>query len=120
MLLVESVIEAAARAAHEANRAYCVALGDDSQVDWNSAPEWQKTSFRNGVIGVAGGNGPEQSHESWLAEKTATGWKWGPVKNPELKEHPCFLPYAELPPAQKSKDAIFVGVVRSVLQAFGA
>ena len=113
-----SAIEAAARAAHEANRAYCLAIGDASQLDWDEAPEWQKASARSGVLGVLAGNGPEQSHESWLKEKAATGWKFGPVKDPEKKEHPCFLPYAELPPAQKQKDGIFVGVVRAVLGAF--
>jgi hypothetical protein len=30
-----SVSEAAARAAHEANRAYCLALGDTSQPAWD-------------------------------------------------------------------------------------
>lgn len=110
-------IEAAARAAHEANRAYCLALGDTSQTRWEEAPVWQKASARNGVIGVLNGNGPEQSHESWLVEKAATGWKYGPEKNVELKEHPCFVPYSELPPAQKAKDGIFVSVVRAVSHA---
>lgn len=110
-------IEAAARAAHEANRAYCIALGDDSQKPWEDAPEWQRTSASNGVLGVIGGNGPEQSHESWLAEKAATGWKYGATKDPDKKEHPCFVPYAELPAAQKAKDAVFVTVVRVMLTA---
>ena len=105
-------IEACARAAHEANRAYCLALGDTSQPPWDAAPEWQKSSARNGVAGALAGATPEQSHESWLAEKKATGWKYGPVKNPDAKEHPCFVPYAELPPAQRAKDAIFTTVVR--------
>lgn len=63
------------------------------------------------------GNGPEQSHESWLKEKADTGWKYGPVKDPEKKEHPCFVPYSELSEAQKKKDEIFVGVVRLVARA---
>lgn len=110
-------IEAAARAAHEANRAYCIALGDHSQVAWDGCPEWQRSSAINGVLGVMAGNGPRESHESWLAEKEATGWKYGPVKDPEKKEHPCFVPYDELPPAQKRKDGIFVSVVSLILEA---
>lgn len=110
----EVKIEACARAAHEANRAYCLALGDTSQPAWEDAPEWQRSSARNGVRGALAGSTPEQSHESWLAEKAATGWKYGPVKNPEGKEHPCFVPYAELPPAQRAKDSIFTTVVRAV------
>jgi hypothetical protein len=110
-------IEAAAQAAHEANRAYCIAIGDTSQTSWEDAPEWQRSSAVNGVRGVIEGNGPEQSHESWLREKIETGWSYGPVKDAGKKEHPCFVPYAELPPAQKAKDAIFVTVVRTVLGA---
>ena len=110
----EKTIEACSRAAHEANRAYCLALGDLSQPSWEDAPEWQKSSARNGVKGALSGNTPEQSHESWLAEKKATGWAYGPVKDPEAKLHPCFVPYSELPSAQRAKDSIFITVVRVV------
>lgn len=110
-------LESCARAAHEANRAYCIAIGDTSQPSWDDAPEWQRTSALNGVRGVLDGNTPEQSHESWLAEKAATGWRYGPVKDPDRKEHPCFVPYAELPPAQQAKDAVYVAVVRAMAEA---
>lgn len=116
-------IEACAHAAHEANRAYCRAIGDTSQPSWDEAPEWQRSSAINGVTGVIAGNSPRESHESWLKEKRETGWKWGALKNPEMKEHPCFVPYDELPDAQKAKDAIYVAVVRAVgapLGLFGA
>lgn len=63
------------------------------------------------------GNTPEQSHESWLAEKRAAGWKYGPVKDAGKKEHPCFVPYAELPAAQRVKDEIFVAVAKAVYEA---
>jgi hypothetical protein len=116
----DRVIEACARAAHEVNRAYCLALGDESQPPWESAPEWQKSSARNGVAGAIAGNTPEQSHQSWLDEKAANGWKYGPVKDPEKKEHPCFVPYAELPASQRAKDALFVSAVRCVAAALGA
>jgi hypothetical protein len=112
-------LEACARGAHEMNRAYCLALGDTSQPSWEEAPDWQKTSARNGVHGAISGNTPEQSHESWLAEKKADGWKYGPVKNPETKEHPCFVPYEHLPSGQKAKDALFVATVRAMATALG-
>lgn len=107
-------IEACARAAHEANRAYCIALGDTSQSSWEEAPEWQRASARNGVAGALAGATPEQSHESWLAEKKATGWAYGPTKDPVAKLHPCFVPYADLPRSQRNKDAIFTTVVRAM------
>lgn len=117
--LPQCAIEAAAQAAHEANRAYCIAIGDLSQPAWEVAPDWQKISARKGVLGVYQGNGPKESHEGWLQEKRDTGWKHGPVKDPERKEHPCMLPYDELPAAQKKKDEIFISVVNAVLIALG-
>lgn len=112
-------IQAAARTAHEANRAYCIALGDDSQLPWEDAQPWQRSSALNGVAGVLDGNTPEESHKSWLTEKERAGWKFGPVKNPEKKEHPCFVPYAELPPEQQKKDALFCNTVLTVMGVFG-
>ena len=45
-------LEAAAHASHEANRAYCLSLGDKSQRPWDAAPDWQKASARDGVLAV--------------------------------------------------------------------
>jgi hypothetical protein len=101
------------------NRSYCIGLGDISQLLWPETPEWQKTSCLKGVEGVLGGNGPEQSHNSWLEEKLATGWKYRPVKDPEKKEHPCFLSYDELPTAQRFKNTLFVTTVRGILSHYG-
>lgn len=118
---IERWIEATAAVCHAVNRAYCDSQGDHSQLSWDDAPEWQRASAIKGVrFAVENPEAkPSDSHESWLAEKVADGWKFGPVKNPELKEHPCFVPYDELPPAQKAKDYLFLGVVRALLPDFG-
>jgi hypothetical protein len=109
-------VQAIAKVCHEANRAYCAGLGDNSQPAWNDAPEWQKQSAINGVNHAltAPAAAPSDSHESWLAEKRAAGWKYGPVKDPEKKEHPCFVPYEQLPDEQKRKDTLFLAVVRAL------
>lgn len=101
---------------HEVNRAYCTALGDASQVPWAEAPEWQQQSALNGVLYHLNNpdSSPADSHASWLKEKTADGWKYGPVKDPEKKEHPCFVSYDELPREQQAKDYMFLAVVRSL------
>lgn len=115
----DKTTEACARAAYEANRAYCIAIGDSSHGPWETAPTWQTESTKLGVPGVLAGRTPEQSHEGWLALKRAEGWKYGPVKDPVKKEHPCFLPYAELPAAQRAKDEIYIAVVKAVAAALG-
>lgn len=111
------VIIACARAAHEANRAYCETFGDHSQPSWEDAPEWQRLSAMNGVAGVLAGNTPEQSHHSWMKEKIDTGWTYGATKDPEKKTHPCMVPYEDLPPQQQKKDKLFITVVRAMAEA---
>ena len=103
---------------HELNRAYCQLLGDVSQVPWSEAPEWQKDSAIAGVRQILGdpSTTPEQSHQSWMAQKVADGWVYGPVKDPEQKQHPCMVPYADLPFEQRVKDSIYGAVVRMVLE----
>lgn len=107
----------AAQAAHEANRVLCLALSDTSQPSWGDAPDWQKSSAIKGaeMILTNPATTPEQSHEGWLAVKREEGWKYGPVKDPAKKEHPCFLPYSQLPENQRLKDEMFGLVVRAVL-----
>lgn len=109
-------IENIAKIAHQLNRAYCDALGDHSQPLWEDAPDWQKKSAINGVkFHLKNPDaGPDHSHNEWLKEKRGTGWKYGPVKDPEKKQHPCFVPYHELPPEQKAKDYIFRAVVHEL------
>lgn len=107
-----------AKVCHEANRAYCAALGDFSQLPWEQAPAWQRDSA---VLGVAlivdhPETTPEQSHENWMAQKRADGWVWGPVKDPDAKTHPCLVPYADLPAEQRAKDYIFGAIVRALLE----
>lgn len=110
-----------ARICHELNRAYCQQIDDNSQLPWDDAPEWQRTSAVNGVqFHFANPNaGPAASHESWLKEKTEQGWEYGPTKDVERKLHPCFVPYDQLPLEQKLKDTLFLSVVHALLPLVG-
>lgn len=106
-------IRAIAKVCHEANRAYCESLGDRSQVDWEHSPKWQTDSAINGVKFHL--DNPDAkasaSHDSWMAEKLANGWKYGPVKDPEKKEHPCLVSFDQLPVEQQKKDVLFKAIV---------
>lgn len=106
--------EQIAKIAHQVNKAYCEALGDFSQPDWVNAPEWQRDSARKGVaLHTENDVGPEASHISWMKQKEEEGWVYGTVKNPEKKEHPCMVPFSELPKEQQAKDFIFRAVVHA-------
>lgn len=111
-------IEDVAEICHTANRGLCDTLGDFSQPNWSEAPGWQRDSAIAGVkyhlaqrvLPVR----PEASHESWLAQKEADGWKYGPVKDADKKEHPCFVPYDQLPLMQQAKDHLFGAIVEAL------
>lgn len=109
-----------AKIAHEVNRAYCQALGDESQPAWEDAPQWQRDSAMLGVkLHVDNPDaGPHASHESWMNQKVSEGWVYGQEKQPDLKQHPCLVPFDELPREQQAKDYLFRSVVHSVRSVF--
>lgn len=111
-------IEEIARVCHEANAGLCRAFGDTSQVSWGEAPEWQKQSACNGVKFHLDNPdaGPSGSHSNWLREKLADGWKYGPEKNVEAKEHPCCVTYDALPASQQAKDYVFTAIVKALAE----
>lgn len=117
-MTIQSNIERAAATAHEANRLYCISIGDNSHPHWEEAPDWQKKSAIIGAEMVFANPGitPEESHESWSRVKIAEGWVHGETKDPQEKTHPCLVPYADLPEEQRHKDYLFGSVVRAVLR----
>ena len=112
--------EDVAKICHEANKAYCVTIGDNTQPSWEDAPEWQKESAINGVRFhcLNENTTPADSHNSWLKQKQEEGWKYGEIKDADKKEHPCFTAYENLPKAQQVKDYIFKNIVEAYKQAF--
>ena len=115
----ETKIILAARIAHEINRAYCAFLGDGSQEPWDKAPEWQRESIIAGMR--AHFANPDMtardSHNAWCDHKFAEGWRYGPVKDADAKEHPCMVPYRELPSDQRLKDHLFKAVATAMRNA---
>lgn len=105
-----------ARVAHEANRALCQSLGDTSHAPFDESPVWVVDTLCKGATAILDGvvTTPQQSHASWSAEKIRTGWKYGPVKDPENRLHPCLVPFEELPEAQQRKDHVFFGIVNAL------
>ena len=118
----DSIAIVVAEICHEANRAYCKSLGDNSQPTWDDAPTWQRDSairgIKNHVVALENGHtqpGPEESHESWMRLKKEEGWKFGPVKDVEKKEHPCMRPWEQLPFEQRNKDILFTSIASAMI-----
>jgi hypothetical protein len=110
-------VESIAKFTHEMNKAYCEAIGDFSQVSWETAASWQRESAKDGVERVLAGtsNTAEEQHDARSKFKIADGWEFGEVKDADAKTHPCLVPYDQLPTDQKAKDFIFRATVAQLL-----
>lgn len=104
-----------ARICHEANAALCQAFGDNSQLHWPEAPQWQRDSAVAGVeFHIANPDASASaSHDAWSADKRANGWIYGAVKDAALKTHPCLVDFTALPPDQQAKDFVFRAIVHA-------
>ncbi len=109
-----ALAESCARVAHAVNNSYNAAIGDPPSPAWEEMTDAQREGTIRGAEHALAGGGPEDSHNLWLESRAAEGWTYGPVKDFAAKTSPCFLPYNELPAAQRHKDAIFQGAVRGV------
>ena len=43
-------------------------------------------------------------HDNWARKRISEGWRYGPKRDDVLREHPCLVPYAELPEEEKDYD----------------
>jgi len=46
----------------------------------------------------------ENTHDIWARQRLAEGWCYGPKRDDARKEHPCLVPYADLPDSEKEYD----------------
>lgn len=46
----------------------------------------------------------KNTHGVWAAGRLSQGWAWGPVRNDELRQHPCLVPYEVLTEEEKEYD----------------
>ena len=116
--------EQIAQVVHEANQAYCKATKQAPGFitgGWDEQSEQNKKNLRSAVdatrADVFSGEtvGPATQHGRWLEVKEADGWTLGPEKDEEKKEHPCMVPFDELPDVQKTKDRLFFAIVSELV-----
>lgn len=43
-------------------------------------------------------------HDVWAKNRIEQGWTYGEKRSDELKQHPCLIPYEELPEVEKDYD----------------
>lgn len=115
ILVPTMTAEHIAYVAHNINRAYCEAIGDPVPPHWEDADQSIKESAVRGVLFALRYNAtPEMQHDAWMQTRIEQGWKYGPVKDEEKKEHPNLVPYSELPQAARVKDYLFQATVNAL------
>jgi RyR domain-containing protein len=61
----------------------------------------------------------ENAHEVWAQRRMAEGWRYGPRRDEDKKEHPSLVPYDELPESEKEYDRSTAMETLKVLLALG-
>lgn len=61
----------------------------------------------------------ENAHEIWAAQRMSDGWRYGPRRDDAKKEHPCMIPYGDLPDSEKEYDRKMAMETLKLIQALG-
>jgi hypothetical protein len=46
----------------------------------------------------------KNAHDIWARQRISEGWRLGSKRDDAKKEHPCLIPYEELPESEKQYD----------------
>ena len=56
-------------------------------------------------------------HEVWAQSRIGQGWSYGKERNDVLKQHPCLIPYEDLPEEEKEYDRnTALGTLRLIIK----
>jgi hypothetical protein len=56
------------------------------------------------------------AHENWAQQRLRDGWRHGPRRDDAKMEHPCLVPYEQLPETEKAYDrTTAMETVRTIL-----
>lgn len=61
----------------------------------------------------------ENAHEIWAERRMRDGWRYGPVRNDDRREHPSLIPYDQLDESEKEYDRAMVRGAICTLLALG-
>jgi ryanodine receptor 2 len=61
----------------------------------------------------------KNAHEVWARGRMAEGWRYGPRRDDERKEHPALIPYEDLPESEKEYDRNTAMETLRVITALG-
>ncbi len=59
------------------------------------------------------------AHDNWAMQRMSEGWRYGPKRDDNKKEHPCLVPYEQLPESEKEYDRKAAMETIKTIQALG-
>ena len=58
----------------------------------------------------------ENAHDIWASERLRDGWTFGPERDDTKRQHPCLVPYAQLPDPDRDYDrTMVIGSIGAIL-----
>jgi ryanodine receptor 2 len=61
----------------------------------------------------------ENIHENWAKRRLDEGWIYGDQRNDQKKQHPCLVPYPQLPEEEKAYDRLIAEETVRAIMALG-
>jgi len=61
----------------------------------------------------------KNAHENWAQQRMGEGWRYGAKRDDHKKEHPCLVPYEQLPESEKEYDRKTAMETIKTIQALG-
>ncbi len=61
----------------------------------------------------------ENAHNVWARRRLAEGWRYGPRRDEDKKQHPSLVPYEDLPESEKEYDRSTAMETLKVMLAIG-
>ena len=58
-------------------------------------------------------------HDHWALSRIEDGWTFGSTRNDSLKQHPCLVPFDQLPESEKEYDRKTAMETLKVIQLLG-
>ena len=101
---------------HGANRVLQALAGEPISPPWENESELIQESVEDGVLTVLENPGitAEKIHNNWVDFRKSQGWKWGPVKDLDKKEHPDIGPWTALDINAQRKSKVFVAIIMAL------
>lgn len=80
------------------------APGGDTPAPYMPAPRDTSGVRLTGEMSALTEELAKNTHEVWAAQRIVEGWRYGPCRDEERREHPGLVPYEDLPDSEKDYD----------------